>query len=53
MKEVIKKQLENALKRKDDEKTQITQMLGLIRPMLKNFFLHKVIFEVIVEVSGV
>ena len=34
MKEVIKKQLENASKRKDDEKIQITQIIGLIQPML-------------------
>ena len=34
VKEVIKKQFENAPKRKDDEKTQMTQMIGLIRPML-------------------
>ena len=34
VKEVIKKQFENAPKCKDDEKTQMTQMIGLIRPML-------------------
>ena len=32
--EVIKKQLDNAPKRKDDEKTKMTQITGLIRPML-------------------
>ena len=34
MKEVNKKQFKNAPKRKDDEKTQMTQMIGLIRPVL-------------------
>ena len=34
VKEVIKKQLGNATKRKDDEKTQMTQIIGLIQPML-------------------
>ena len=34
VKEVIKKQFENAPKRKDDEKTQIAQMIRLIRSML-------------------
>ena len=34
VKEVIKKQFEKALKRKDDEKTQMMQMIRLIRPML-------------------
>ena len=34
MKEVIKKQSENAPKWKDDEKTQMMQMIGLIRWML-------------------
>ena len=34
VKEVIKKQFENAPKRKDDEKTRMTQMIGLIRPIL-------------------
>ena len=34
VKEVIKKQFENAPKRKDNEKTQMTQMIGLIRLML-------------------
>ena len=29
--EVIKKQFENASKRKDDQKTRMTQMIGLIR----------------------
>ena len=38
MKEVIKKQLENTPKRKDDEKTEMTQMIGLIRPMLTYLF---------------
>ena len=34
VKETMKKQFENAPKRKDDEKTQMTQMIGLIRSML-------------------
>ena len=34
VKELIKKQFEDAPKRKDDEKTQMMQMIGLIRPML-------------------
>ena len=34
VKEVIKKQLESAPKRKHNEKTQMAQMIGLIRPML-------------------
>ena len=34
VKEVIKKQFENAPNCKDDEKTQITQVIGLTRPML-------------------
>ena len=34
VKEVIKKQLDNAPKRKDAEKTQMTQFIGLIQPML-------------------
>ena len=34
VKEVIKKQLGNATKRKDDEKTQMTQIIGLIQPVL-------------------
>ena len=34
VKEVIKNQLENTPKRKDDEKIQIIQMIGLIRPIL-------------------
>ena len=38
VKEVIKKQFENAPKRKDDEKRQLTQMVGLIRPMLNQLF---------------
>ena len=33
MKEVIKKQFENAPKLKDDEKTRMTEMIGLIRPI--------------------
>ena len=33
VKEVIKMQLDNALKRRDDE-TQMTQIIGLIQPML-------------------
>ena len=34
VKEVTKKQLENASKRKGDEKTEMMQMAGLIQPML-------------------
>ena len=34
MNEVLKKQLDNASTRKDDEKTQMTQIIALIRPML-------------------
>ena len=34
VKEVIKKQLDNSPKRKDAEKTQMTQFIGLIQPML-------------------
>ena len=34
VKEVIKKPLDNAPKRKDDGKTQMTQIIGLIQPML-------------------
>ena len=34
MKEVIKKQLDNAPKGKDDEKSQMTQIKGLIQPIL-------------------
>ena len=34
VKEVIKKRLDNAPKHKDDGKTQITQIIELIRPML-------------------
>ena len=34
MKEVIKKQFENAGKPRDDEKTRLTQMIGLMRPIL-------------------
>ena len=34
VKEVIKKQLDNAPKRKDDEKTEMTQIIGLIQPLL-------------------
>ena len=33
MKEVIKKQLDDAPKRKDDEKTQMTQIIGLSWPV--------------------
>ena len=33
MKEVIKKQFENDLKRKGDEKARMTQMIRLIRPV--------------------
>ena len=39
VKEVIKKQLANAPKRKGDEKTEMMQMIELIRPMCRgNFF---------------
>ena len=38
VKEVIKKQLDNASKRGDDGKTQMTQIMGLIRPMLISIF---------------
>ena len=31
--EVIKKQVGNATKRKDGEKTQMTQIIGLIQPI--------------------
>ena len=34
VKEVIKKQLEQAPRPKDDEKTQMTQIIGLMRPIL-------------------
>ena len=34
VKEVIKKQLGDATKRKDDEKTQMTQIIGSIQPMV-------------------
>ena len=34
MKDVIKKQLDHASKRKGGEKTQMMQMMGLICPML-------------------
>ena len=34
VKDIIKKQLDNAPKRKDNEKAQMTQIIGLIRPML-------------------
>ena len=34
VKEIIIKQFENAPKRKDDEKTQMTQMIGSIRTTL-------------------
>ena len=37
-KEVIKKQLDNAPKRKDNEKIQMMQIIGLIRPMLTKLF---------------
>ena len=53
VKEVIKKQSENAPKLKDDVKTEITQMIGFIRSMLTQLFPHQVIFEVIVEVGRV
>ena len=38
VKEVIKKQLDNAPKRKDDGKTQMMQIVGLMRPMLISLF---------------
>ena len=34
VKEVIKKQLDNAPKREGDEKIQMTQIIGLMRPIL-------------------
>ena len=34
VKEVIKKQLDHAPRCKDDEKTQMTQVIGLIQPLL-------------------
>ena len=34
VKEVIKNQLEKAPERKDDGKTKMTQIIGLIQPML-------------------
>ena len=34
VKEVIKKQLGDATKCKDDEKTQMTQIIGSIQPMV-------------------
>ena len=37
-KKVIKKQFEKAPKRKDDEKTRMTQMIGLIRAILTYLF---------------
>ena len=46
VKEVIKKQLENAPKRKDDEKTQMTQIIELIRPMMTKRFPRKTIVDV-------
>ena len=51
MKGVIKKQFQNTPKRKYDEKTQMTQMIGLIRSILTNFFPHKVVFEVMVKLE--
>ena len=39
MNEVLKKQLDNASTRKDDEKTQMTQIIALIRPMLIEHFI--------------
>ena len=38
VKEVIKKQLDNAPKWKDDGKTQMTEIIELIRPMLIYLF---------------
>ena len=48
MKEIIKKQLEKAPKRKDDEKTRMAQIIGLMQPINIDltFSLHKVIIEV-------
>ena len=34
VKEVIKKQFENAPKHKDDEKTRMTHIIGLMQPRL-------------------
>ena len=39
MKEAIKKQFENAPKRKDDEKTRMTQMIRLIRLIILQLLL--------------
>ena len=38
MKEVIKKLLEKAPKRKRDKKTQMMQIIGLIRPVMINIW---------------
>ena len=38
VKDFIKKQLDNASKRKDDEKTQRTQVIGLTRPIMTKLF---------------
>ena len=46
VKEVIKNQLEKAPERKDDGKTKMTQIIGLIQPMLIQPFPHKVIVDV-------
>ena len=43
VKEVIKKQLRNAAKRKGGEQMQMMQMIGLIRPILASIYLLKVI----------
>ena len=40
VKEVIKMQLDNALKRRDDE-TQMTQIIGLMQPMLSRVKVRK------------
>ena len=42
VKEVIKKQLRNAAKRKGGEQMQMMQMIGLIRPILAGIYLLKV-----------
>ena len=52
MKEVIKKQFENAGKPRDDEKTRLTQMIGLMRPILTQLF-PAYIIECIIEVTRV
>ena len=50
MKEVTKKQLENAPKRKGGAKRQMVQMKGLIRPMLtkiRNYIVRIIFYRLI------